>query len=291
MLVQHLEKLRGFHRLAVEGSVQAGARALGISQPALTKSLQSLERAVGEALVTRHSRGISLTPSGRKLLLFCERLFLELADLEKKISSPESLAGMIRVGTYETLGISFWPHALRQLQATYPGLAVQISTQGTADLWRRLEERALHLVVDAEPPLHERYYSKVLYTDRFGLFAKPGAFAKSTAPPPFSYVQRAFDQEGRSIAFHLAERAIAHELTYDFDTFVSVKAVVEEGLAVGVLPLSLAAASINKGDLVEWAKPFGIHRICATCLEADRKDPRIKALIQTLEKIAAPKKA
>ncbi|MCF3981562.1 LysR family transcriptional regulator, partial [Pseudomonas aeruginosa] len=85
----------------------------GVTQPALTRSLKSLEEALGYPLFERHPRGVLLTDAGKTLFQYCERLFAEVSDLEERLRAPGELAGVLTIGTYETLGISFWPAALR----------------------------------------------------------------------------------------------------------------------------------------------------------------------------------
>ena len=57
-----------FREVARLGSISAAARKLGWTQPALGQQLRRLEREAGTPLVTRHPRGISLTPAGEVLL-------------------------------------------------------------------------------------------------------------------------------------------------------------------------------------------------------------------------------
>ena len=55
-------KYRALVALASRGSFSQAAEQLDLSQPALTRSIQALEAAVGSALVVRSSGGASLTP-------------------------------------------------------------------------------------------------------------------------------------------------------------------------------------------------------------------------------------
>lgn len=289
MLIQHLEKLENFRVIVREGSILGATRILGISQPALTKSLQILEAAIGEKLLTRHSRGIRLTEAGKTLFSYAEKLELEVADVEARMKSPKGVSGIVAIGSYETLGLSFWPRGLKELGRSYPNLRVQISMGDPSVLWRRLDEGSLQLIVDAEPPLSEKYFSKTMYSDRFGLFASP-TFNPPDGPLPLSYVRRAYDREGITIHEHLRRLEIENQLIYDFDTFVSVRAIAEENLAVAVLPMSLASSEPYK-RLVPYKisgreVDFGEHRICVTCLEERRKDPRLMAVSKILKNAA-----
>src|SRR5262249_231025 len=59
-----LQGIENFIAIAEAGSIRAAARQVGISQPALTRSLQALEKELGVRLMRRGVQGISLTPEG-----------------------------------------------------------------------------------------------------------------------------------------------------------------------------------------------------------------------------------
>ena len=63
-----LSQIRDFLAVADTGSIRAAARSLGLTQPALTKSLRQLEAELGAVLVTRSVRGIVFTALGQAFL-------------------------------------------------------------------------------------------------------------------------------------------------------------------------------------------------------------------------------
>lgn len=85
-----LSALRSFCLAAETGSVGRAAIRLQITQPALTKRLQSLERVAGVELFERSRQGVKLTPAGRKLYEQARRV-VEHAD-----ALDELLAGLGR---------------------------------------------------------------------------------------------------------------------------------------------------------------------------------------------------
>ena len=286
MLQEHLEKLAGFHAIARDGSVLKAANSLNISQPALTKSIRILEESLKTKLFVRHQRGMSLTPAGQILYAYCEKLLHDLPDVEKRMESPQEMSGVLKVGSYETLGVNFWPAVLKNLRREFPQLHLQISTDNPAGLWQRLNEGVLDLIVDAEPPMQERYFSKILYTDKFAIYASPEFVPPENEPPPLSFVVRAYDRDGKSIEDHLRMKKIEYQLLYSFDTFTSVRHITLAGLTYGVLPRSSAVEDVKKKRLFEvpmkGLSSFGEHRICATCLEELRRDKRITRVMNEL---------
>src|ERR687894_1435188 len=83
-LLRNIGLLRHFLVVAREGNVTAAAQRLGISQPALTKSIRRLEEECGAPLFDRHTRGVSLTLYGKALLRHAR-----LIDTECRFATSE----------------------------------------------------------------------------------------------------------------------------------------------------------------------------------------------------------
>lgn len=76
----NLRHLRYFQEIVRLGSLSAAARALHVSQPAVTQAVASLERHFGAALLVRRSGGVSATPAGQAALLRIDRALSQLAE-------------------------------------------------------------------------------------------------------------------------------------------------------------------------------------------------------------------
>ena len=123
-----LKQLHYLVQVAESGSISLAARQLFISQPALSAAISQLEDHFGLALLIRHhARGISLTPSGAKILAHTRRLLDhadELDSLGRELGN--SVRGEILVGCFSTLAPFFMPKLLNTLQKSYPELQVQL---------------------------------------------------------------------------------------------------------------------------------------------------------------------
>ncbi|MBC8982402.1 LysR family transcriptional regulator [Pseudomonas lurida] len=88
-----------FSTVATAGSLARAAERLGVSQPALTKSVQRLERRLGVKLVVRSSRGIEVTDAGSAFLLRSRTILRELEDaLQESRDLAGGHAGLLRIG-------------------------------------------------------------------------------------------------------------------------------------------------------------------------------------------------
>lgn len=121
--VRHLKLL---HLVATTGSLTAAAQVLRISQPASTKLLQELERAVGCSLVDRTVRGGTLSAAGERTL---ERMRIAIGALDA-IAQAEGAAPhkpLVRIGTLPLIGMELVPRmvALLSEQGQLPRLTIQ----------------------------------------------------------------------------------------------------------------------------------------------------------------------
>lgn len=92
-----MTELRSFCVAADLGSVGRAALRLNVSQPALSKRLQALERLAGVALLERSPRGVTLTPAGRRLYAEARRLIEQAEVVESLMEGLAHAGGPIRV--------------------------------------------------------------------------------------------------------------------------------------------------------------------------------------------------
>ncbi len=181
-----LVELRWFIVLAELEHVTRAAEVVGITQPALSKAVGRLERAVGVPLFDRHGRSVRLNRHGQ---VFREGVARALAELDATHRHLADLigaeSGSVPVGFLPTLGTWLLPELLRGFRAHHPRVRFELHQDradqllpllraGKVDLiltsqrprdagvaWRRLLVEALHLVVPAGHPLTRRRHRSV----------------------------------------------------------------------------------------------------------------------------------
>ena len=122
-----LNHLRDFLAVAGHGSLRAAARELGIAQPAVTRSIQELERELGATLFERQARGVVPTAMGVAFLRRAKSVSNELLLARDEIDQLRGLThGKVRVALSMVPHMALLPYALPQFRFRYPNVYLDI---------------------------------------------------------------------------------------------------------------------------------------------------------------------
>src|SRR5262245_16499157 len=103
-MLPNLRHLNTFREVARLGSISAAARAVHISQPAVTQAVAGLARYFGSPLLSRTSTGMTPTPAGKLVVVRVERALAQLqdADVNRMVSSGQldALCAVVEHGSF-----------------------------------------------------------------------------------------------------------------------------------------------------------------------------------------------
>ena len=143
---------RIFYITALTGNISKAADQLFISQPAISRSIQKLEQALGVPLFTRSSRGVHMTPEGEILFRHAETAFQALNSGEEELKRiREFNIGHLRIGVSNTLCKYILLPYLKKFIEQYPHIKITIEGQATARTISMLEQHTLDIGLVAEP--------------------------------------------------------------------------------------------------------------------------------------------
>lgn len=113
--------------IARNGSLAGAARALDLTQPAVSQQIRRLERDAGTALIVRAGRGVVLTEAGRTLLTHADAIADRLEAARQDLAALSGLqTGTVRLTAFPTAAAVLLPPALAALRRTAPGLDVRV---------------------------------------------------------------------------------------------------------------------------------------------------------------------
>jgi DNA-binding transcriptional LysR family regulator len=176
MAMHHIWRLHHFLSVAEHGSFHAAARAINVSQPALTKSIRLLEQDLGCPLFIRLPSGVRLTEAGE---LFRHRAReIEAAWnaslVELKVQT-KGLGGEMRIGGGPVYSAVYFPDMLANLRSNFPNLRVAVSTGVSGDLLPFLQRGDLRCYAGGIPTEVDRigrdFITDILYNQENSIFA------------------------------------------------------------------------------------------------------------------------
>ncbi len=145
-----LDQLRYFLRVAQRGSFTKAADELGVSQPALSRSIQKLEEELGQPVIERHPRHVTLTEAGALLQSRAQQIFTILDDTKAEITD-DGISGRVRVGAIPTIAPYFLPKLLQQFATKFPKATVLVQENTTDNLLKSLTQGEIDLAILAIP--------------------------------------------------------------------------------------------------------------------------------------------
>jgi DNA-binding transcriptional LysR family regulator len=232
-----LDRLKLFLRIVELGSMSAAARAVHLTQPALSRSLRQLEEEMDADLFDRRGRHLVLTAAGRALVPRARALLDASERVRVEVSrSAERAYFDVRLGTVDSVATFLMPHLVEPLHEAFPDLVIKFSTGRTAALLARARQGEIDIIVVAHSsPPPDVHATRIARYDLhyYGLASRfpdlPGARAAADLqrfslveiePAPGTVPVTPDETRSYAVASNVA----------------SVKALVMAGFGVGQLP-------------------------------------------------------
>ena len=150
--------LRAFLATADHGSLSAAARALGLTQPTLSRQIAALESALALMLFERNGRNLTLTDAGRELLLHARDMGSAANRLALAASGQQSsLRGLVRITASDVASVYELPKIVQAIRLRAPQITVEIiASNDIEDLMQRDADIAVRNVRPEQPNLIAR---------------------------------------------------------------------------------------------------------------------------------------
>jgi DNA-binding transcriptional LysR family regulator len=135
MTPTRLREYEAFDAVLRSGSVTRAAELLGLSQPAVSKLLRSLELATGLALFDRVRRRLAPTAEAQRLHQEVARLFATARRVDELTRDiRDSGHGELRIAALPMLGLQFLPSVTKELRKRHPGLRISLAVESSRDV-------------------------------------------------------------------------------------------------------------------------------------------------------------
>jgi DNA-binding transcriptional LysR family regulator len=149
-----LSDLATFAAVARTGGITRAAAELNTVQSNITQRVKALEAEIGTALFERHSRGMTLTGAGRRLLPYAQRMAALSREAVLAARDDGAPRGPLAIGSMETTAAVRLPSLLAEFHKRFPAVQLSLRTAPTADLIAAVLDGALDGAFVAGPIDH-----------------------------------------------------------------------------------------------------------------------------------------
>src|SRR5919108_824681 len=169
-------QLAAFCAVVERKSFSQAAERLGVTQPAVSLQVRSLEKRLGRKLLDRSGRRVEPTEAGLALYRGAQRMLQLESQLVEELESGDGaeLRGTLQVGASTGPGSTVVPVLLCEFQHANPGVAVSLSISDTQSVVERVAERELELGVVGAARRHRGVVFEPFFRDEVVLAVPPG---------------------------------------------------------------------------------------------------------------------
>jgi DNA-binding transcriptional LysR family regulator len=163
------DDIRIFLAVARHGGLATAAHSLNVNHTTVARRLSGLEADLRTRLVVRTPTGVTLTPAGKDLLRFAERMEAEALAAEQNLQlSDGKVSGKVRLATREAFGLWLVCPKIGLLHARHPELVLELVPEARAF---NLLKHDVDLSVTVKYPSQERLVTQKLTDYCVGLYA------------------------------------------------------------------------------------------------------------------------
>jgi len=253
-------QLAAFCAVVERKSFSEAAERLGVTQPAISQQIRSLEERVGQQLVDRSGRRVEPTEAGNRLYRSAQRLLaLERQLLEEVAGDAEGpLRGQLAIGASTGPGGTVVPVLLCEFAEANPEVTVDLTISDTQTIVDRVARRELELGIVGATPRNRSVAYEPFFRDEVVLVCPPDHdFAGKTvslddlrgerliAMQEGAGVRQVIDDELREKGMRLRDLDVRLELGLQ----ESVKSAVEAGHGVTFISRTAVEPELARGSL------------------------------------------
>ncbi|SDK52707.1 DNA-binding transcriptional regulator, LysR family [Pedobacter sp. ok626] len=284
-----LRHLLYFKTVAEELHFTKAATKLFISQPPLSRQIKELEQELELQLFTRNNKQVTLTDAGKYFKSEVDAIFAKLEE-SKSIARQIHLSasGELKIGYISSVYQSYLAEILKAMRQEFPYIKTGLFEMPTISQIEALEQGRLDVGILRAPILSEKLVVKTLFFDPFIVviplseqtFNTNKELADFLKKSPFIFFNKEFAPHYNHKLIEICKRMqFAPDITHEANNVHSILQLVEAGLGVSILPLSLKRQYDHlKVSFVEL-KDIPVNTEVVIAYKATNRNPALKWFI------------
>jgi DNA-binding transcriptional LysR family regulator len=261
----NLRSLRVFSVVAQFNSFSQAAVTLSMTQPAVSRAVQELEREIGTVLIDRSRRALTLTEAGTLLYQHAQRLFADEKAAEIALEELQGLErGHLAIGASHTTGTYLLLPLLSHFHQRYPKIRLSLEIANTQTILERLKLQSLDVAFVEGPVRDADFVAEEWRTDRLVVIAPPNYPVAAGQPVSLAllaeqpYIQRESGSGTReTVESFFTQNGLTFNVVLELGSNQAVKQAVSAGLGISILSeatleLELAAHTLRILDVQDF---------------------------------------
>ncbi|WP_174732205.1 LysR family transcriptional regulator [Mesobacillus harenae] len=164
-------QLKTFYYVATHLNFSKAAEQLSLSQPAVSRQIEALERYFGLPLFYRSKKRVELTDGGRKLMTYAVQIISLSNQAEKALVSLKDLeSGELTIGCGTTIGDFVLSSLVIEFQKKFPNIKVNLINEKTSYIIEKLNESKIDLAIVGKKFNDSRFTFQTLFQDKIGIY-------------------------------------------------------------------------------------------------------------------------
>lgn len=254
-------RLQVFYTVAKQLSFTRAAEQLFMTQPAVTFQVKQLEDHFNTRLFERNHGRIALTPAGRMVLEYAERILAMSEEMDTRVADlTGAVAGPLLLGASTTIAEFILPQILGEFKALHPEVQAHMTVANSETIVNRVADHTIDVGLIESPSYLPSLQNEVCCDDELVLICAPGhplaqhktVRAQEIAALPF--VRREPGSGTREFTDnYLRECGVPPEdlnQVMELGSPEAMKGVVETGIAVAIVSRVTIAKEVKLGSLV-----------------------------------------
>lgn len=255
----NLRHLTIFKTVCEQGSITGAAKALSMTQPAISHAINELEESVGSPLFDRVSRRVVINENGKFYLSKVIPLLELYQDLEN-YSGTLHMQAPLRIGSCVTLASYLLPQAVSRFAISNPDIQTRVTVSNSQEITSKLLKNELDIGL-IEGVIADDQLEKIPFSSYpMAVICAPGhSLAKRTAQPvPLDSLIKEpllLREAGCTLRdtfdYALALNNLSAEPLWSSTNSDVILQAVKENIGIGIVPRIFADESIKQGEIVE----------------------------------------
>ncbi|MCM2477240.1 LysR family transcriptional regulator [Rhizobium sp. CG5] len=258
-----LKQIEAFHCVARLGGIGKAAERLNTTESTISKRLQEFELALQIDVFERAGRSLTLSPTGRRILLLCEKMLDTRTEIMEATALSPSQGSILRLGITELVSALYLEKMLEEFGARFPGVQVD-PTVGLNDfLVDGLRHNTLDLIVCPSLPMRAGEFKYIILTEsRSKWMCSPKLLPQGKIDTIAELAKLPLILQPRASRFHemlidfFQQRGLYPSRILTASNLAGLRDFAAAGLGAAALPPAFCRAELASGRLQIIRTPY-----------------------------------